>query len=145
MAEFYAALRKLRKRETQQWGFATYAKPGDSNNLFSEIMPIIAGFGGAFFEKGAPTATKPETVEALKFYKRIYDEDLIPRGLDINVYRQLFAEGKIAMYASGPFMSGLVRKASAADGRARGCGAAISGQQNLCALGILRNWKDGRA
>lgn len=113
LAEFYAALRKLRKRETQQWGFATYAKPGDPNNLFSEIMPIIAGFGGAFFEKGAPTATKPETVEALKFYKQIYDEDLIPRGLDINAYRQLFAEGKIAMYASGPFMSGLVRKASA--------------------------------
>ncbi|MDK1389660.1 sugar ABC transporter substrate-binding protein [Sinorhizobium sp. 7-81] len=114
LAEFHAALRKLRKRDMQQWGFATYSKPGDPNNLFSEIMPIITGFGGAFFEKGTPTATKPETIEALKFYKQIYDEDLIPRGMDINVYRQLFAEGKIAMYAGGPFMSGLVRKASAA-------------------------------
>ncbi|MDK1493733.1 sugar ABC transporter substrate-binding protein [Sinorhizobium sp. 7-81] len=112
VTEFYAALQKLRNKEKQQWGFATWAKPGAPSSLYLEIAPIIFGFGGAFFEAGEPTATKPETIEALEFYRRIYDEDLIPKGVNFETYRELFAQGRIAMYSAGSYMGPLVRTAS---------------------------------
>ncbi|RWO24821.1 MAG: sugar ABC transporter substrate-binding protein [Mesorhizobium sp.] len=120
LAEFSAAIEKLRHSDKQEFGFATYAKPGAANSLYLEISPIVFGFGGSFFEKGQPTATKPETIEALRFYKKIYDESLIPKGMDIQGYRQLFVQGKVAMYAGGPYMGKLVANASAERGRELG-------------------------
>lgn len=117
LSDFTAAVEKLRDKDNGQFGFATWAKAGDPNTLYLETAPIVFGFGGAFFEKGQPTATKPETVEALRFYKKLYDESLIPKGMDSNGYRQMFVQGKIAMYAGGPYMGALVEKASAERGK----------------------------
>jgi multiple sugar transport system substrate-binding protein len=105
---FYAALKKLRDPAKQQFGFATFSRPGAANLMYIEIMPLIAGFGGGFFRNGKPSVTSPETVAALEFYKKIYDEELIPRGVDTATYRQMFIQGKVAMYATGPFMAGAV-------------------------------------
>ena len=103
---FYAALKTLRDPNKQLFGFATTAKPGNVNTMYMEIMPMVAGFGGAFFRNGKPTATSPETIAALTFHKKIYDEDLIPRGMETSTHRQMFIQGKIAMYAVGPFLAG---------------------------------------
>ena len=68
--------------------------------LLSTII-IVVGFGGGFFKDGKPSANAPETVAALKFIKGLYDEQLIPRGMEPNAYRQMFAQGKVAMYHPG--------------------------------------------
>jgi multiple sugar transport system substrate-binding protein len=107
-AEFQSAIRKLRKPEAQQFGYATVSKPGNSPVFYVEIMPIVVGFGGGFFKDGAPNATAPETIAALKFLKSVYDEQLIPRGMEINAFRQMFIEGKIGMYATGGFFAGSI-------------------------------------
>lgn len=106
--EFQGAIRKLRKAEAQQFGFATVSKPGAANLLYIEVMPIVTGFGGGFFRAGQPSANAPETIAALKFIKSVYDDQLIPRGMDTTTYRQLFVQGKIAMYATGGFFATVV-------------------------------------
>lgn len=106
--EMTAAIRKLRKPEAQQFGFATVSKPGAANLLYIEIMPIVAGFGGGFFKDGKPSANSPQTIAALKFIKTLYDEQLIPRGMDTQTYRQLFVQGKVGMYATGAFFASVV-------------------------------------
>ena len=106
--EFMAAIRKLRKPEAQQFGYATISKPGAANLVYIEIMPIVMGFGGGFFKDGKPSANTPETIAALKFIKTLYDEQLIPRGMDTTTYRQLFVQGKVGMYATGSFFAGVV-------------------------------------
>ena len=103
--EMMAAIRKLRKPEAQQFGYATISKPGAANLLYIEIMPIVVGFGGGFFKDGKPSANSPQTVAALKFLKTLYDEQLIPRGMDTPTYRQLFVQGKVGMYATGAFFA----------------------------------------
>ncbi len=104
--EFYRALQSLRDPAKQQFGFAAFSKPGAANLVYIEISPVTIGMGGGFFANGKPRVTDPEMVGALKFYKKIYDEGLIPRGVDTSVYRQMFIQGKIGMYASGGFMVG---------------------------------------
>jgi multiple sugar transport system substrate-binding protein len=104
--EFYEALKALRIPEEQQFGYAIFSKPGAADVFYIEMSPITIGMGGGFFRDGKPRVTDPEFVEALAFYKRIYDEGLIPRGVDHSTYRQMFIQGKVAMYASGGFMVG---------------------------------------
>lgn len=106
--EMTAAIRKLRKPEAQQFGFATVSKPGAANLLYIEIMPIVAGFGGGFFKDGKPSGNSPQTIAALKFIKTLYDDQLIPRGMDTQTYRQLFVQGKVGMYATGAFFASVV-------------------------------------
>ena len=106
--EMLAAIRKLRKPDAQQFGYATISKPGAANLVYIEIMPIVVGFGGGFFKDGKPSASAPETVAALRFIKTLYDDQLIPRGMDTQTYRQLFAQGKVGMYATGSFFAGVV-------------------------------------
>ena len=108
LTEFQAAIKKLRKEDLQQFGFATVSKPGSANFLYIEIMPIVVGFGGGFFKDGKPNANAPETIAALRFIKNLYDEQLIPRGMEPNAYRQMFAQGKVAMYATGGFLAATV-------------------------------------
>jgi multiple sugar transport system substrate-binding protein len=102
------AIRKLRKPDTQQFGFITMSKPGNQGVAYIEVNALVVGFGGGFFKDGKPTANAPQTVAALKFLKTLYDEGLIPRGMDTNGYRQLFIQGKVGMYATGPFIAGIV-------------------------------------
>lgn len=106
--EMMAAIRKLRKPDGQQFGYVTVSKPGAANLMYIEIMPIVVGFGGGFFKDGKPSANAPETVAALKFIKTLYDEQLIPRGMDTQTYRQLFVQGKVGMYATGGFFASVV-------------------------------------
>ncbi len=61
LAELEAAIRKLRRQDVQQFGFATVSKPGASSLLYIEIMPIVIGFGGGFFTDGKPSANAPAT------------------------------------------------------------------------------------
>lgn len=109
LAEFQAAMKAMRKPDQQQFGYATVSKPGAANLLYIEIMPIVVGMGGGFFKAGQPSANSPETLAALKFIKTAYDDQLIPRGMDTPSYRQLFAQGKVGMYATGAFFAGVVQ------------------------------------
>jgi ABC-type glycerol-3-phosphate transport system substrate-binding protein len=106
--ELMNAIRMLRKPEAQQFGFMTVSKPGNHSASYIEVNAIVVGFGGGFFRGGKPTANAPETIAAMRFIKTLYDDQLIPRGMDPAAYRQLFIQGKVAMYATGSFIAGAV-------------------------------------
>lgn len=108
---FLQAAKALRRPQVQQFGFATASKPGNANLMFIEVSPLMVGFGGGFFKEGRPNANAPETIAALRLYKELFDQNLIPRGVETGSYRDMFAHGKIGMYASGAFMAGVVEAA----------------------------------
>ena len=72
--------------------------------LDRQLMPIVLGFGGAFFRGAKPTATDPKVVSALRFVKDLWDNNQIPRGLDAVTINNLFTQGKIASIISGSFV-----------------------------------------
>lgn len=104
--ELLSAAEALRDEGNQQFGFATMSGSATADITFLEIMPIINGFGGAFVTDGQPTANSPETVAALEFIEQMYDQELIPLGVDHTVYREAFIQGKIAALTIGAFIIG---------------------------------------
>jgi len=105
--EFLAAVRALRNTEKQTFGFVLPSKPGEAAATYFESTSFFKGFGADYFRDGKPSVDTPEMKNALRVYKSLYDEGLIPRGVARNDYRQLFARGKIAMYVTGPFVFGM--------------------------------------
>lgn len=105
--EFNEAIQTLRDPDKQQFGYATLTASSASNVTYLEIMPIIAGFGGAFVKDGQATATAPETVAALQWIKNLYDEQLIPIGQDQPTFRSTFVQGKVASLTIGAFIYGV--------------------------------------
>lgn len=102
--EFQAAIEALHDESTQTYGFGAVTGSDSPAATYLDIMPIIAGFGGAFVEDGEATATKPETVEALEFIKSNVDAGLLPIGQTQAAYREAFSAGKIASSAVGGFI-----------------------------------------
>ncbi len=104
---FSQMLTKLRDPAKQQFGYATAASSGAPDQQFLEYSPMLSSFGAKVFTAGKPTANSPEMVAALTFYKRIFDQNLIPKGVRFEVYRPMFVNAKVASYVAGPFMGGV--------------------------------------
>ncbi len=110
--EFEAIIQALRDPKQQKFGLALSAYSGAPSQQYLEYAPIIASFGGKFFTKGQPTADTPEMVKALTFYRDVVKKNLVPKGAKFEVFRPMFVNGKIAMYAAGPFMAAVTQAGS---------------------------------
>jgi multiple sugar transport system substrate-binding protein len=102
--ELNAAIERLRDESNQQFGFATVTGSDSPDATYLDIMPIIAGFGGAFVREGKPTANSPETVAALSFIEDNLTGNLVPRSTTQASYREAFINGKVGMITIGPFI-----------------------------------------
>ncbi|WP_159097918.1 sugar ABC transporter substrate-binding protein [Aminobacter sp. MSH1] len=107
--EFEKVVRALRDTGNQTFGLALSAYSGGPSQQFLEYSPIFASFGARFFTKGEPTADTPEMLKALSFYKMVVDENLVPKGAKFEVFRPMFVNGKVGMYAAGPFMAAVTK------------------------------------
>ncbi|MHC5234220.1 ABC transporter substrate-binding protein [Brucella sp. LJL56] len=107
--EFEKAVKVLRDPKQQKFGLALSAYSGAPSQQYLEYAPIIASFGGKFFTEGKPTANTPEMIKALTFYKNVVTSNLVPKGAKFEVFRPMFVNGKIAMYAAGPFMAAMAK------------------------------------
>jgi ABC-type glycerol-3-phosphate transport system substrate-binding protein len=113
LEEFMRAARALTKPERQQFGFAIAAKPGSAWLTYLESAPLIVGIAGGLFHDGTPRVSDPAVVTALRTYKELYDERLVPRGVETAAYREMLGRGQIAMYAGGSFIASTVKAVSA--------------------------------
>lgn len=111
--EFDQAVRALRDPAKQQFGLALSAYSGSPNQQFLEYAPIFASFGAKFVTDGKATADTPEMLKALTYYKTLVDEGLVPKGARFEVFRPMFVNGQIAMYAAGPFMGAVTEAGNA--------------------------------
>lgn len=107
--EFEKVVKVLRDPKQQKFGLALSAYSGAPSQQYLEYAPIIAGFGAQFFTAGKPTANTPEMVKALTFYRDVVANNLVPKGAKFEVFRPMFVNGKIAMYAAGPFMAAVTK------------------------------------
>lgn len=83
-------------------------------NAFT-FLPYIWASGGDVFSKDYKTATftDPKVKAALEFYKKMWDEKLIPEGAKVdtgNDFFNAFATGKIGMAGSGAFSIATLKK-----------------------------------
>lgn len=107
--EFAAVVKALRDPKQQKFGLALSAYSGAPSQQYLEYAPIIASFGGKFFTDGQPTANTPEIVKALTFYQDVVKNNLVPKGAKFEVFRPMFVNGKVGMYAAGPFMAAVTK------------------------------------
>jgi ABC-type glycerol-3-phosphate transport system substrate-binding protein len=90
--EFVALLTELKGT-----GVIPYAASTEIDSL-KDIEPWIWTFGGTIIDNGKVTLGDEGSVNAVAFYKSLYDKKLIAPGVDRNSARNLFAQGKTAMY-----------------------------------------------
>lgn len=109
LKEFKKAISGATDSSTQQFGFGTVTGSDSPAATYLEIMPIIAGFGGAFVTDGKATADSDEVAEALSFIDELYDDGEIPQGQTQSAYREAFAAGKVASAAIGGFIFNVVK------------------------------------
>lgn len=86
------------------YGAALVTGGSSPTDIYQYLVPIIAGFGGAFVTNGKPTATDPKVVNALSFIKGLYDDHLVPAGVGSADIVDAYEAGKIGSVVTGPFL-----------------------------------------
>lgn len=94
----------VHQKDPSLYGFATMSASSSAFATYGELVPIVKSFGGDFVRDGKAVANSKETVEALEWIKSMHDDDLIPTGQTELVYREAFAQGKIASLVVGSFI-----------------------------------------
>ena len=92
-----------------------YAQPNNKAvpSVGYNFFPIMWGFGGDFCDNaGNIVIDSPENVQAFKWAKEIYDNDLSPNGTSFKDLRNLFAQGVIGFYYDIQMASAPINKAS---------------------------------
>lgn len=102
--EWLDAARKLAKKDaagnTTRYG-ASLMNASEDPTFETLLMWTIAHGGSFATEDGTWTVNSPEVVEALTFMKTLYDEGLVPRGVNEAEQRTLFATGRTSMTIDG--------------------------------------------
>ncbi len=106
--EFVAAAKALTVGP-DQFGFGTTTIPG--NNMAAHIITSIVGAGGAVTTDGVPSVNTPEAIQGMQWWVDVVKSGASPTGLDTGQLRQLFQQGKIAMYFDGPWGQGFINSA----------------------------------
>lgn len=101
--ELFEAAKQVREK-TGEFGFAFTTSASEPLFMYIYAMQWVLGFGSDFSSpEGVPTANAPKTIEGIKWLKKFYDADLVPKGIDTITMRRMFWEGKIAFMIDGPW------------------------------------------
>jgi multiple sugar transport system substrate-binding protein len=80
------------------FGYAYRATMAERAGFWQDLCNFVYGFGGRWSDKdGNLSVNSPEVVAGVTAYKKVYDAEVIPKGVDAATYRRMFWEGKIAM------------------------------------------------
>jgi len=94
--EYFAAAKQLTKRP-DQFGHAGRSTMQEQNGWWQDISHWVLGYGGQWVKAKKPQLTEAPVINAVKAYKRLYDEAM-PQGSDASTYRRMAWEGKVAQY-----------------------------------------------
>jgi multiple sugar transport system substrate-binding protein len=94
--EYFATAKKLTRRP-DQFGHAARSTMQEQNGWWQDISQWVLSYDGQWVKGKKPQVTQPPVLNAVKAYKRLYDE-AIPQGADASTYRRMAWEGKIAQY-----------------------------------------------
>ena len=94
--EFLAAATKLTKAP-EQFGYGTRHSMNEEGGWWYEVAYWVHGFGGRWATGGKPSVNTPQVVNAVRFFKQLYDAGVFPKGVDAATYRRMFWQEKVAM------------------------------------------------
>ena len=94
--EYFAAAKQLTKRP-EQFGHAGRSTMQEQNGWWQDISHWVLGYGGVWVKGKQPQLTTPAVLNAVKAYKRLYDEAM-PQGADASTYRRMAWKKKVAQY-----------------------------------------------
>ncbi|MBX3084335.1 MAG: sugar ABC transporter substrate-binding protein [Anaerolineae bacterium] len=105
-AEIYDAAKKITALGDENYGF-WFSGSCAGCNAFT-FLPLIWASGGDVLSADGtqPTLTDPAVKSALEFYKKLWDEKLVPEGSKVDTgtdFLGAFLTGKIGMAGSGAF------------------------------------------
>lgn len=90
------------------YGFGMPVLPTESEYFAQVIQKFACGFDVGIADKGKITVNDPKFIEAIKWYKKVYEANVTPRGIGWKVQRKMFADGKIAMINDGAYQFGII-------------------------------------
>jgi ABC-type glycerol-3-phosphate transport system substrate-binding protein len=94
--ETFATAKQLTQRP-DLYGWAGRNTMQEQNGWFVDISHWVLAYDGVWAKAKKPLVTETPVINAIKAYKRLYDEAM-PQGADASTYRRLAYEGKIAQY-----------------------------------------------
>ncbi|SCL24561.1 sugar ABC transporter substrate-binding protein [Micromonospora inyonensis] len=110
--ELKSALTALRTRGGAKW--AVSLPPGGPGS-WQAVLPFVWQNGGDVRADGVFTLDRPETVEALAYYRSFFDEGLAPKDLAQGALEPGFVKGEIGAFVSGPWHIGVLKEQGAGD------------------------------
>jgi multiple sugar transport system substrate-binding protein len=94
--ELLAAAKEI-KEKTGITGFAVRHRLAEETPWWIDFNNWPVGFGGGWSKDGQLTIDSPENIEAVTFYKEMYDSGAFAVGDDASTFRTKFSEGQLAM------------------------------------------------
>lgn len=94
--EFIKVATKL-TNAPESYGYATRHSLEQEGGWWYELSFWVEGFGGIWAANGKPTVNSKEVVEGIKYFKKMYDSGIFPKGVSSSTYRRMFWEEKVAM------------------------------------------------
>ena len=94
--EFLSVAKKL-TNPPDQYGYGVRHTVAESSGWWDEMSYWLMPFDAKWSVKGKPTVDTPEFVQAVEYFKTLYDEGVFPKGVDASTYRRMFWEEKIGM------------------------------------------------
>jgi multiple sugar transport system substrate-binding protein len=85
------------RRATGKIGFAHRHLMNETNNWWFDFANWVFGFGGNWSDGTNLTIDRPENMEAVHWFKKMYDSGAMPVGDDGSTFRQKFAQGQVGM------------------------------------------------
>jgi len=110
--EYIQVAKRLTKRP-DQFGHAARSTMPEQNGWWSDISHWVMGYNGQWVKAKKPQLTEAPVINAIKAYKRLYDESM-PQGADASTYRRMAWEGKIAQYIDNSANIGILKSGNPA-------------------------------
>jgi multiple sugar transport system substrate-binding protein len=110
--EYIQVAKRLTKRP-DQFGHAARTTMPEQNGWWSDISHWVMGYNGQWVKAKKPQLTEAPVINAIKAYKRLYDESM-PQGADASTYRRMAWEGKIAQYIDNSANIGILKSGNPA-------------------------------
>ena len=108
-ASFEAAAKALTIPSKQQFGWVSVNLA--HSRFFEALLDMAEGYGSGFTQNGKPAFNSPDVVKGVTFFKKMFDEGVMPHGVkDGGSQYSYFTSGKAAMSIDGPWFWAVIEK-----------------------------------
>ena len=82
------------------------------NNVYVDFANMVVGYGSILVKDGKYNFNDPKLLQAAEDYRTL--ASFAPKGISSEMMRQMWVDGKVAMFVDGPFVAALIDTADPA-------------------------------